>query len=81
MIEINCDTSKEAAIVNTFIHNGILNSSDEIIKEAWTVVGKELNLTYNIKENKDKTASADTLKINDYDNIVESKVGEQNDRA
>ena len=41
MIVINCDTSKEAAIVNTFIRNGILSSSDEIIKEAWTVVGKE----------------------------------------
>lgn len=81
MIEIKCDTRKEAAIVNTFIRNGILSSSDEIIKEAWTVVGKELNLTYNIKENKDKTASADTLKINEYDNIVESKVGEQNDGA
>lgn len=81
MIEIKCDTRKEAAIVNTFIHNGILSSSDEIIKEAWTVVGKELNLTYNIKENKDKTASTDTLNINEYDNIVESKVGEQNDGA
>ena len=81
MIEINCDTCKEAAIVNTFIHNGILNSSNEIIKEAWTIVGKELNLTYNIKENKNKAASVDILKINDYDNIVESKVGEQNDGA
>ena len=81
MIEINCDTSKEAAIVNTFIRNGILSSSDELIKEAWTVVGKKLNLTYNIKENKNKAALTDTLKINEYDNIVESKVGEQNDGA
>lgn len=81
MIEINCDTSKEAAIVNTFIRNGILSSSDELIKEAWSVVGKELNLTYNIKENKNKTktASIDTLKINEYGNIVESKIDEQND--
>ena len=80
MIVINCDTSKEAAIVNTFIRNDILSSSDEIIKEAWTVVGKELNLTYN-KKNKNKAALTDTLKINEYDNIVESKVGEQNDGA
>ncbi len=52
MIEINCDTSKEAIIINELIHNGTLNCSDEFIKKAWSVVGKELKLTYNIKENK-----------------------------
>lgn len=46
MIEINCDTSKETIIINELIHNGTLNCSDEFIKKAWSVVGKELSLTY-----------------------------------
>lgn len=40
MIEINCDISKEAIIINELIHNGMLNCSDEFIKEVWSVVGK-----------------------------------------
>ena len=63
MIDINCDTRKEAEIIRAFIARGILNSSNELIKEACNIVGLNLTLNYNIKEN--KTASTDTLNINE----------------
>lgn len=76
MIEINCDTYKEAEIIRAFIARCILNSSNELIKEACNIVGLNLTLNYNIKENKNKIASTNTLKINEYNNIIENKVGE-----
>lgn len=52
MIKVICGTRKEYQIINHLVSSGLLNTSKEDIKIIKSIVGKELKITYTIKENK-----------------------------